>query len=135
MAVVKNNPGERPRVEGERGSTAVREAVVSSIAAVAAGEVEGVLVPDLEVLARNYRPGIGEFFDSVTGETVRRSVSVEISEGRAIVDLVLDVVYGNPVPQVVLEVREAVIRRVRELTGLEVPAVNITVRDVVSPNP
>ncbi len=45
-------------------------------------------------------------------------------------DLTVSVPYGRSIPEITRTMRDNVIRRVENLTGLEVTGVNITVKDV-----
>jgi uncharacterized alkaline shock family protein YloU len=45
----------------------------------------------------------------------------------------VNVLYGRSIPQLAKAVRERVIERVENLTGLEVTEVNIQVNDVILP--
>jgi uncharacterized alkaline shock family protein YloU len=45
----------------------------------------------------------------------------------------VNVVYGRSIPQLAQAVRERVIERVENLTGLEVTEVNVQVNDVILP--
>ena len=47
--------------------------------------------------------------------------------------MIVNVIYGRPVPQVTEAVRRNVIKRIESLAGLEVTEVNITVNDVSFP--
>jgi uncharacterized alkaline shock family protein YloU len=49
------------------------------------------------------------------------------------VDLTVTVPYGRFIPEISQEMRDAVIRRIESLTGLEVIEVNFTVRDAFVP--
>jgi uncharacterized alkaline shock family protein YloU len=70
----------------------------------------------------------------VTGGTGRtRGISVDVGEEQAALDLTVNVFYGRPIHQVTETLRQNVIGRVENLTGLEVTEVNITVNDVTFP--
>jgi uncharacterized alkaline shock family protein YloU len=121
-------------LQGERGATTIGDAVVAKIVGIAAQEVEGV------------QPGggtaraIGGFLDSVPGRvsgvgggSQTRGVSVEVGAEEAAADLSLAVEYGRQIPRTTQAVRNNVINRVENLTGLRVTEVNITVNDVLFP--
>ena len=79
-------------------------------------------------------PTVGEFLGNLSGSgRGARGVSVEVGETQAAIDLTVRVPYGRSIPEVVEAMRENVIQRVENLTGLEVTEVNITVKDVFFP--
>ncbi len=64
-------------------------------------------------------------------EVVR--VLLEVGEVEAATDLTMRVEYGRTIHRVAEEVRPHIIRRVKNLLGLRVTEVNITVSDVFFP--
>jgi uncharacterized alkaline shock family protein YloU len=126
--------GQSP-LQSDRGTTTIQSGVVSSIAAMAVGEVDG-LDPSHggTRLPGDTSPTVGEFVGNLTGGGNRtRGISVEVGEEQAALDLTVNVLYGRPIHQVTEALRQNVIRRVESLTGLEVTEVNITVNDVTFP--
>ncbi len=122
----------------DRGATSISDTVVSKIAGIAAQEVEKVQMGGGTVAA------VGGFLSSVSGAVtggnstgggpnLTTGVSVEVGEKEAAVDLTVAVEYGTPIPQTTQAVRDNVINRVENLTGLSVTEVNITVNDVQFP--
>jgi uncharacterized alkaline shock family protein YloU len=69
----------------------------------------------------------------VRGGSQTRGVSVEVGAEEAAADLSLAVEYGRQIPRTTEAVRNNVINRVENLTGLRVTEVNITVNDVLFP--
>ena len=123
-------------LQGERGTTTLGDAVVSKIIGIAAQEVEAVQTGGGTARA------IGGFLDSVPrprpmsgvgGGSQTRGVSVEVGAEEAAADLSMAVEYGRQIPQTTEAVRNNVINRVENLTGLRVTEVNITVNDVLFP--
>ena len=114
-----------------RGSTNISDTVVQKIAGIAAQEVEKVQMGGGTAAA------VTGFLSSVTGSSGGGSptsgVSVEVGEEEAAVDLTMAVEYGVSIPQIIKAVRDNVINRVENLTGLRVTEVNITVNDVQFP--
>ncbi len=104
--------GQSSPLRTDRGTTTINSAVVRSIAGMVVREVLGNL--------------------SSTGNRTR-GVSVEVGDTQAAVDLTVTVPYGRSIPEISQEMRDAAIRRIENLTGLEVTEVNITVRDVFIP--
>ena len=123
---------ERNPLQSDRGTTRIADAVVTSIANVAAQEVDGVhLSHGGTRLPGDNSPTVGEFFDNITGSGSRvRGLSVEVGEQQAAVDLTVNVTYGKQIHRLTDAVRRRVIERVEGLTGLGVTEVNITVNDV-----
>lgn len=132
--------GERRSDSGanDRGVTSISDTVVSKIAGIAAQEVEKVQMGGGTAAA------VGGFLSSVTGAVtggnsaggganLTSGVSVEVGEEEAAVDLTVAVEYGTPIPHTTQTVRNNVINRVENLTGLRVTEVNITVNDVQFP--
>ncbi|MDP8949997.1 MAG: Asp23/Gls24 family envelope stress response protein [Actinomycetota bacterium] len=126
---------ERSPLHSDQGTTTIQDAVVSNIATVAVGEVDGIDPSHGGTrLPGDTSPTVGEFVGSLTGGGGRtRGVSVEVGDEQAALDLTVNVIYGRPIHQVTNALRENVIRRVENLTGLQVTEVNITVNDVTFP--
>ncbi len=122
-------------LQSDRGTTTIQDAVVSNIAAVAVGEVDGIDPSHGGTrLPGDTSPTVGEFVGGLTGGGGRtRGISVEVGDEQTALDLTVNVLYGRPIHQVTNALRENVIRRVENLTGLEVTEVNITVNDVTFP--
>ncbi len=122
-------------LQTDKGTTTIQNAVVSTIAAMAVAEVDGIDPSHGGTrLPGDTSPTVGEFVGRVTGGTGRtRGISVEVGEEQTALDLTVNVIYGIPIHQVTNNLRENVIRRVESLTGLEVTEVNITVNDVTFP--
>ena len=120
-----------------RGATNISDAVVSKIAGVAAQEVEKVQMGGGTAAA------VGGFLTSVTGAVtggnstggagLTSGVSVEVGQEEAAVERTVAVEYGVSIPQTTQAIRDNVINRVENLTGLRVTEVNITVNDVQFP--
>ncbi len=114
----------------EQGRTTIADGVVAKIAGIAAREIDGVhqLVP------RGAGAALSSLAQRVTGSEARdRGVVVEVGQREAAVDLSLIVVYGVSIPDVTHAVRQNIINRVREMTGLVVKEVNIDVADLFFP--
>jgi uncharacterized alkaline shock family protein YloU len=128
--------GQQGPLQSDRGRTTIEDAVVSKIAGIAAQEVEKVQMGGGTVAA------VSGFLSGVTGAVtggdstggnLTSGVSVEVGEEEAAVDLTMAVEYGTSIPQTTEAVRNNVINRVENLTGLRVTEVNITVNDVQFP--
>ena len=114
----------------ERGSTTIRDGVVSKVAGIAAREVEGVR------MGGGTSQAVGSIMSAVPGVgggSQSQGVSVEVGEVEAAVELTVTVEYGRVIPRVAEAVRSNVVRRVENLVGLRVTEVNISVTDVFFP--
>ena len=94
--------------------------MVAVIAALAAGEVEGVVG-----MSGGLVGGLSEMLGK---SSLARGVKVEIGTREAAIDLYLTVEYGARIPVVAQRVQEGVKRAVEEMTGLKVVEVNIHVQ-------
>jgi uncharacterized alkaline shock family protein YloU len=126
--------GQNP-LQSDLGTTTIQDAVVSAIIGMAAEEVDGVASSHGGTrLPGDSSPTVGEFVDNITGGGSRaRGLSVDVGEQQAAADITVNVEYGRSIPQVTQAVRDRVIKRVENLTGLEVTEVNIQVNDVILP--
>ncbi len=96
--------------------------VVSTIAGIAASEIEGVAS-----MYSSLAGGIAEIFSKKnTGKGVR----VEMKERSVVIDLYIVVDYGVRVPELAWEIQEKVKNNIETMTGLEVEKVNIHVEGV-----
>jgi uncharacterized alkaline shock family protein YloU len=128
------NTGQSP-LQTDLGTTTIQDSVVTAIIGMAAQEVEGVATSHGGVrLPGDTSPTVGEFVDNITGGASRtRGLSVDVGEQQTAADITINVEYGRSIPQVTQAVRERIIERVENLTGLEVTEVNIQVNDVILP--
>lgn len=118
-------------LDSDRGTTIVEEPVVTSIVSAIVREAEKVRPTTGGTrVSGDTSPTVGEFFGGLAGGNRARGVSVQVDDREASVDLTLNVPYGKSIPRATQDVREAVVERVRDLAGLEVSEVNITVSDV-----
>ncbi len=104
----------------EMGSIHISEEVVSSIAAAAAVEVEGV-----SSLAANLGSDIAELLSN--RKNLSKGVRLQMTEEGVVVDVAVLVKYGNAIQDVAKAVQDAVISGVEAMTGLTVTAVNVNV--------
>lgn len=110
----------------EQGQVRISDDVVSTIASMAASEVDGVagmsggLVSGLTEMLGKRNPS--------------RGVRVEVGERATIIDLYLMVDYGVRIPTVAQRVQEKVKQVVEDMTGLKVAAVNIHIQGVAFPS-
>src|ERR687896_2736478 len=114
-------------LQTERGTTTISDSVVSKIAGIAAGEVDGIR------MGSGASQAVGGILGSITGGSQTQGVSVEVGQEESALDLTLTAEYGKSVPQLAEAVRRNVINRVENLVGLRVTEVNITVHNVFFP--
>jgi uncharacterized alkaline shock family protein YloU len=115
-------------LQSERGVTTIKEGVVSRIAGVAAGEVEGVR------MGGSASRTAGGILDNVTGSQGQtRGVSVEVGRFETAIDLTMGIEYGSNILERVEQVRDRISQRVENITGLRVTELNVTVSGVVFP--
>jgi uncharacterized alkaline shock family protein YloU len=128
------NAGQNP-LQSELGTTTIQDSVVTAIIGMAAQEVEGVTTSHGGTrLPGDTSPTVGEFVDNITGGASRtRGLSVDVGERQTAADITINVEYGRSIPRVTQAVRERIIERVENLTGLEVTEVNVQVNDVMLP--
>ena len=126
--------GQNP-LQSDLGTTTIQDSVVTAIIGMAAEEVDGVASSHGGTrLPGDSSPTVGEFVDNITGGASRtRGLSVDVGEQQAAADITVNVEYGRSIPKVTQAVRDRVIKRVENLTGLEVTEVNIQVNDVILP--
>lgn len=115
-------------LQSERGMTTINEGVVSRIAGLAAGEVEGVR------MGGSASRTVGGILENVTGSQGQtRGVSVEVGRFETAIDLTMGIEYGSNILERVEQVRDRISQRVENITGLRVTELNVTVSDVVFP--
>ncbi len=119
----------RSPLESRRGTTTVKDGVVSKIAGMAAGEVEGIR------MGGSTSRAAGGILENVTSsQGLSRGVSVEVGKVETAIDLTVAVEYGRDIVQLTEQVRNRVAERVETLTGLRVTELNVTIDDIVFPN-
>ncbi|MBE3598149.1 MAG: Asp23/Gls24 family envelope stress response protein [Limnochordaceae bacterium] len=113
--------------EGELGEVRIANEVVSTIAGLAAVEVEGVAG-----MTGGLAGGIAEMLGR---RNLSRGVRVEVGQHQAAIDLFIVIQYGVRIPDVAWKVQENVKRQIETMTGLEVTEVNVHVQGVQLPQP
>ncbi len=121
----------------DRGTTTVKNAVVTSIVSKAVKEISGA-EPEIAgrstTLPGDSSPTVGEFFGKMTGSgRGTRGISAEVGREETAVDVTVTVPYGRSIPDLTRSIRDTIIQRVENMTGLRVTEVNITVKDVSFP--
>ncbi len=113
-------------LQTDHGFTTIADAVVAKMAGIAAREVEGV-----SSLGKSFRRLVGRVR---AGESLTQGVNVEVGKKEAAIDLVIVMEYGYSIPIVAQALRENVISKVEDGTGLIVKEVNIEVDDLYIPS-
>lgn len=112
--------------DNNMGSVRIADEVVSTIAGLAATEVDGIAGMSGGVVG-----GIAEMLGR---KNFSKGVKVEVGEKEAAVDLYVIVKYGVRIPDVALAAQENVKHAIEEMTGLSVVEVNVHVQGVSFPN-
>ncbi len=113
----------------ERGTTTIKDTVVSRIAGIAAREVEGVH------MGGGASRSAGGLLESVTGsDSQTRGVKVEVGRVETAIDLTMGIDYGKNILETVEEVRRRISDRVGGMTGLRITELNVTINDIVFPD-
>lgn len=118
-------PGEERGQENPRAVVRIADEVVSTVAAIAATEVEGVVSMTGGL--------VGGLTEMLGRRNPQKGVRVEVGEQEATIDVTLTVRYGVRIPEVASQVQESVRLAVERMTGLEVRAVNVHVTGVELP--
>jgi uncharacterized alkaline shock family protein YloU len=115
----------------ELGTISIADGVVSKIAARAAAENPDAGAAAASMLGRAV-PGAGHLGVRGTDLEALPKTSVEVDGSKAFVTLEISVRWPASVPEITGQVRRHVRDRVRELTGLDVDEVHITVADLAT---
>ena len=138
MAVAQPHPQMSAGIEpaaragrNELGTISIADGVVSKIAARAAAENPDAGAAAARMLGRAV-PGAGHLGVRGTDLEALPKTSVEVDGSKAFVTLEISVRWPASVPEITGQVRRHVRDRVRELTGLDVDEVHITVADLAT---
>src|SRR5919206_2765985 len=109
----------------DRGSTIISDTVVTSIAGLAAQEVEGV---HMGGGASRTASGV---LGSLTGSESKTSgISVEVGRTETAIDLKMGIEYNRNILETVEEVRRRITARIQSMTGLRIKELNATITDI-----
>jgi uncharacterized alkaline shock family protein YloU len=112
----------------DRGATTISGTVVSTIAGMAAQEVDGVH------MGGGASRTAGGVLGSLTGsESSTSGISVEVGRTEAAIDLKMGIEYNKNILQTVEEVRRRITDRVQSMTGLRIKELNATITDITYP--
>ena len=107
----------------EIGNIKISVDVISTIAGMAASEIDGV-----NCMYSSFAGGIAEMFGAKKG--IGRGVRVEMTENSVLIDLYVVVDYGVRIPELAWEIQENVKNNVETMTGMNVEKVNIHIEGV-----
>lgn len=116
---------EKKGINNALGTIRIADEVVSIIAGLAATEVEGVAG-----MSGGIAGGIAEILGR---KNFSKGVKVEVGEKEAAIDLYIIVKYGVRIPDIALNVQEAVKAAIENMTGLSTVEVNVHVQGVSFP--
>ena len=116
---------EKKGINNALGTIRIADEVVSIIAGLAATEVEGVAG-----MSGGIAGGIAEILGR---KNFSKGVKVEVGEKEAAIDLYIIVKYGVRIPDIALNVQEAVKAAIENMTGLSTVEVNVRVQGVGFP--
>lgn len=116
---------EKKGINNALGTIRIADEVVSIIAGLAATDVEGVAG-----MSGGIAGGIAEILGR---KNFSKGVKVEVGEKEAAIDLYIIVKYGVRIPDIALNVQEAVKAAIENMTGLSTVEVNVHVQGVGFP--
>ena len=127
MSESEQQRGESPLLS-DRGATIISDTVVSSLAGMAAQEVEGVH------MGGGASRTAGGVLGSLTGsESMTSGISVEVGRTETAIDLKMGIEYNKNILQTVEEVRRRITDRIQSMTGLRIKELNATITDITFP--
>lgn len=106
--------------EGIRGVITLNEEVVTTIAGMAAREVDGI-----------YAIGKSQFISF--GDDVKHGIKTEVGSQQAAFDIDVILEYGKDIQKVAKQLREKTAREVEKMAGKDVVEININVVDIKLP--
>lgn len=108
--------------DGSLGEVKIADEVVAIIAGLAATEVDGV-----GSMAGNIT---NELVSKLGMKNLSKGIRVEVQDGKANVNVALNISYGYAIPEVSSKVQERVKAAIENMTGLEVDVVDIRIASV-----
>ena len=117
---------EEIEVENTDSGVEISEEVVAVIAGIAVADVQGVAG-----MAKGFAGGLTE---ALSGKkNMAKGIKVDVGDKETKIDVNIIVEYGTRIPDVAFEIQSRVKKAVKEMTGLEVVAVNVHVQGVQTP--
>lgn len=112
----------KPEIPNDYGVIRIADEVVSTVAGLAAIEVEGV---------SSMSGGWGtDLVEKLGKKNFGKGIKVEINDNETAIDIFITIQFGYPIPQVAENVQKEVKIAVETMTGLEVTAVNVHIVSV-----
>lgn len=109
------------------GSLKISEEVISTIAGMAASEINGVAG-----LSQRPNPDLKGILHGVHAKkNVSKAIRLEVQEGDAVIDVFVNLFMGTKIPEVAAEIQSRVKDAVQNMTGITVSKVNVHVAGVV----
>lgn len=106
----------------DTGNIKISEDVITSIAAVAIEEVEGVKLPAASAL---------DFAERRGKKGASRSIRLTFDEKELELEISVQMIYGVKIPQTALKVQQKVKESIESMTGLHVRKIDVTVVGVL----
>ena len=113
---------------GSAGKTVINDGVIAKITGIAVREVPGVFA-----LGGGAARALGAIRGAIGQADLSQGVSVEVGETQVAVDVVIVADYPVSLQQVADDVRAAAYAAIRQLVGMDVTEVNVTIADVHIP--
>ncbi len=112
----------KPEIPNDFGVIRIADEVVSTVAGLAAIEVEGVA---------SMSGGWGtDLVEKLGKKNFGKGIKVEINDNETTIDIFITIQFGYPIPQVAENVQKEVKMAVETMTGLNVSSVNVHVVSV-----
>ncbi|HPN31850.1 MAG TPA: Asp23/Gls24 family envelope stress response protein [bacterium] len=105
------------------GDINISNEVVANIVGMATIEIDGVIA-----LSGSVKDGLVEFLGNK--KETYKGIEVDINEGKVKIDVSVIIEFGMKIPDISWRIQQNIKRRVEEMTGLSVAAVNVLVRGV-----
>ena len=114
--------GQKPEITNEFGTIRIADEVVSTVAGLAAIDVEGIVA---------LSGGWGtDLVEKLGRKNYGKGIKVEVADEQTTIDIFIVVEFGYPIPQVAQNVQKDVKLAVETMTGLTVSAVNVHIVSV-----
>lgn len=111
------------QINNQLGKIDISEEAIATIAGSAISECYGVL----GMASRKFTDGLAEL---LRRDSLSKGIEVRVNENKLEVDLYIIVVYGVKISEVAKNVMEKVGYQIRNITGLDLTAVNVIVQGV-----
>jgi len=114
--------GQKPEIFNEYGTIRIADEVVSTVAGLAATDVEGVV---------SLSGGWGtDLVEKLGRKNYGKGIKVEVTDDKTRIDIFIVVEFGYPIPEVAEKVQKEVKLAVETMTGLSVASINVHIVSV-----